>query len=62
MAIERVKVRVTQGGHDIPPDIIRRRFAKGWDNFQRVYSSLVDSWQVFDNSGEAAKLIDEGGN
>lgn len=62
MAIERVAVRVAQGGHDIPPDIIRRRFVKGWQNFQTVYRPLVDGWQVYDNSGEQARLMDEGEN
>ncbi|MCF8198999.1 MAG: zeta toxin family protein [Sulfuritalea sp.] len=62
LAIDRVAERVAQGGHDIPPDIIRRRFAKGWQYFESIYRPLVDSWQVFDNSGEEAVLIEEGGN
>ena len=61
LAIERVAVRVAQGGHDIPPDVIRRRFAKGWHNFESVYRPLVDRWQVFDNSEQQAVLIAQGG-
>jgi predicted ABC-type ATPase len=61
LAIERVAVRVAQGGHDVPVEVIRRRFDKGWRNFQQVYQPLVDSWQLFDNSGEEARLLEEGG-
>jgi len=60
LAVARVAVRVAQGGHDVAEDVIRRRFAKGWANFQDVYRKLVDSWQLYDNSGEQAVLVDEG--
>ncbi|HKZ01556.1 MAG TPA: hypothetical protein VJ180_04920 [Pyrinomonadaceae bacterium] len=60
LAIERVAVRVVQGGHDVDGAVIRRRFKQGWANFQNIYRELVDSWQLYDNSGERAKLIDEG--
>lgn len=60
LAVARVAVRVSQGGHPIPEDVIRRRFAQGWENFQNIYRELVDSWRLYDNSGERAVLIDEG--
>ena len=37
MAVARVARRVREGGHDIPVDVIRRRFQAGLDNFQQVY-------------------------
>ena len=52
--------RVAQGGHDVPAEVIRRRFKQGWRNFQNIYRELVDSWQLYDNSGERAELIEEG--
>lgn len=61
LAIERVAVRVAQGGHDVPVEVIRRRFDKGWRYFQDVYCSLVDTWQLFDNSTEDPHLLAEGG-
>ncbi|NEX23459.1 AAA family ATPase [Thiorhodococcus mannitoliphagus] len=61
-AIARVAVRVRQGGHDVPPDTIRRRFASGLDNFQNVYRHRVDYWQRFDNGGLAPVLLAEGKN
>lgn len=32
LAIERVRLRVLQGGHHIDDSVIRRRFANGWKN------------------------------
>jgi len=61
-AIERVAMRVRQGGHDIPPEIIRRRFAVGLRNFQNVYRHYVDYWHWFDNSNDTPILNDEGVN
>lgn len=59
IAIERVANRVIQGGHNVPEEVIRRRFTHGINNFDR-YKSLVDSWQLYDNSGIPAVLIEEG--
>ena len=61
MAIERVAMRVRQGGHNIPEEVIRHRFAHGIANFER-YKMLVDSWQLYDNSSAPAVLIEEGQN
>ena len=58
----RVEARVLQGGHDIPEATIRRRYAKGYENFLNVYQADVNFWQLFDNSGLEPKLIDEGAN
>ncbi len=60
-AIDRVRRRVIQGGHHIPEDVIRRRFAAGIDNFRSVYTARVDSWVLFNNAGEAPVLIEMGG-
>jgi len=35
LAIERVKTRVTEGGHDIPEEVIRRRYIKGIQNIKK---------------------------
>jgi predicted ABC-type ATPase len=59
-AIARVAMRVRHGGHHVPPDVIRRRFASGMRNFLGVYRQRVDVWQWFDNSGAAEVLIEEG--
>ena len=40
MALARVRRRVAEGGHDVPEALVRRRFAAGWRNFERVYRAL----------------------
>jgi predicted ABC-type ATPase len=56
-AIARVALRVRQGGHDVPEAVIRRRFAKGMENFNQHYKMMVDEWAVYDNSGGQPVLI-----
>ena len=46
IAIARVRQRVQDGGHDVPENVIRRRFHAGWDNFLRIYWELVDEWEI----------------
>ena len=41
--------RVSQGGHDIPEDTIRRRFGKSLDYLERIYKPIVDDWYVYDS-------------
>lgn len=57
-AIARVVQRVRQGGHHIPEETIRRRFAAGRDNFERLYAPLVDVWALYDNAGPEPVLLD----
>jgi predicted ABC-type ATPase len=61
-AIARVAERVRQGGHHVPEDVIRRRFAAGLRNFQRAYKSTVDIWAIYDNFAEIPLLLDWGEN
>jgi predicted ABC-type ATPase len=61
-AIARVGMRVRHGGHDVPPETIRRRFATGMRNFVEVYRQRVDFWQWYDNSGQRPRLVGEGAN
>lgn len=60
LAIVRVRNRVMMGGHDIPEYVIRRRFVRGWENFENIYKKIVDEWALYDNSGEGPIIIDEG--
>lgn len=59
VAIARVQQRVQEGGHNVPEPVIRRRFHKGWDNFESVYRELVDDWVLYDNSGIQPILVAE---
>jgi len=59
-AIQRVQLRVSQGGHAIPLPVIQRRFALGLTNFERTYRPAVDTWQLIDNGGRGPVLVAEG--
>ena len=59
LAIERVRHRVREGGHNVPESIVRRRHDTGWRNFETLYRHLVDEWAVYDNSGEIPVLLEE---
>lgn len=61
-AIARVAERVRQGGHHIPEDVIRRRFAAGLRNFEYAYKNAVDAWAEFDNVAEVPMLLQWGEN
>ncbi len=50
LAVERVRVRVRQGGHGVPEADIRRRFFAGLSNFRTLYAPIVDRWQFLDCS------------
>lgn len=62
VAVARVASRVMQGGHDVPEAVVRRRFKAGLDNFHIVYKFIVNSWVLYDNSGEALRLVETGEN
>lgn len=47
-AVERVRLRASQGGHDVPEDVVRQRFEKGLRNFRELYREAVDEWILFD--------------
>lgn len=57
LAKERVKVRVQEGGHNIDPDIIQRRYMRGIKNLFDIYLSIVDGALIFDNSAGKHELL-----
>lgn len=63
LAIERVATRVREGGHGIPPEVIRRRYASGIRNMTALYTPVCDFWTIYDNSSadEEIKIIAAGG-
>lgn len=46
----RVNQRVSEGGHNIDSDVIRRRYEKGINNLMRIFIPMADQWVVYDNS------------
>ena len=62
MAIDRVRIRVSQGGHNIPDDVIRRRFAAGLIQFEKTYKPIVNAWFLYNNQHRPPILLSEGVN
>ena len=59
LAKDRVRKRVSEGGHYIPNDVIERRYKSGIKNLFGLYEMHVDSLLIFDNSDAQASLIAE---
>ncbi len=59
LAKKRVRIRVSEGGHNIEPDVIERRYLKGIKNLFEIYLPIVDEALVFDNSFGSHHLIAE---
>jgi predicted ABC-type ATPase len=57
LALERIELRVRQGGHNIPEAVVRRRFDKGLSNFFQLYQPIVDRWIIFNNSGDVPEVV-----
>lgn len=62
LAIQRVAMRVRQGGHDVPKADILRRFGRGLENFAKHYKGLADHWVVYNASGKFPVLLEEHGS
>jgi len=60
LAIRRVEDRVRSGGHNVPIEIIRRRYKAGARNLFTLYTPISDYWMVIDNSENPFKIIIEG--
>ena len=50
LAQNRVAIRVSKGGHNIPSETIKRRYTKGVSNFN-MYAAEASEWHIYDNSG-----------
>ena len=60
IAIKRVAARVEAGGHDVAPDVIRRRYYTGLEYFFDLYAPVCDKWMLVDNSEADFRIIAEG--
>lgn len=59
LAIRRVARRVGEGGHFIPDDVVRRRYALGLKNLRELFLPLVDEWLVCENNGDRPTFVAE---
>lgn len=59
-AVQRVARRVSLGGHNIPQDVIYRRFESGLKNLFQLYMPVVDFWSLYDNNSCPTQRIASG--
>lgn len=57
LAKERVKIRVSEGGHDVAPYLIERRYQRGLSNLFKVFLPICDNVMLFDNSDKTPHLV-----
>jgi len=60
LALERIADRVRKGGHNIPSDVVKRRFFRGIKNLFQYYIPASDYWLIVDNSGFTPSIVAEG--
>ncbi|MEO6016741.1 MAG: zeta toxin family protein [Polaromonas sp.] len=60
LAVNRVALRVKQGGHNIPQTDVERRFERSLHNLYALYLPLADRWTVLDNATGTLKPIAHG--
>ena len=53
----RIKIRVLNGGHNIPKEDIIRRFHRSKENFWNIYKDLADEWNLFYNGASEYILV-----
>jgi predicted ABC-type ATPase len=56
-ALARVARRVAQGGHNIPREVVIRRYAAGLRNMRHLYVPRADVAVIYDNSDRGRVLI-----
>lgn len=61
IAVSRVAKRVSMGGHNIPSDVVHRRYERALKNLFTLYLPICDSFWVVNNSGEEPIEVAQGG-
>jgi len=57
IALERIADRVRRGGHNVPEEIVHRRFDRGLPNLFNLYRPLLDFWIIIDNSTDSPTIV-----
>lgn len=53
-------MRVSSGGHNIPNDVINRRYWRGIQNLFDIFEPLVDNWSLYDNTDDIRPIVENG--
>jgi predicted ABC-type ATPase len=56
-AYDRVAKRVSRGGHNIPIDVIERRYYRGINNLIELYIPICDKSLVMNNVGTTSEVV-----
>jgi len=56
-SIQRVANRVKLGGHYVDPETIRRRYARGLQNFFKLYQPIATEWFMFNNTVSPGEVL-----
>jgi predicted ABC-type ATPase len=57
LSLNRIAERVKRGGHNVPEDIIRRRYRRSIKNLMQLYLPQIDEWKIYDNSSNRFILV-----
>lgn len=60
MAEQRVASRVASGGHNIPHEVIHRRYWAGLRNLFEIFVPIVDLWSLYDNNAKTKPIVKNG--
>ncbi len=55
--INRIKTRVSHGGHFIPEETVMRRHQRCLNNFWNIYRPLTDEWYILNNTYNTPQLL-----
>jgi predicted ABC-type ATPase len=59
LGLKRIAERVRRGGHDVPAEVVRRRYGRGLANLFDRYLPLTDYCAIFDNTSVRPRLVYE---
>ena len=57
-AEQRVATRVASGGHNIPQEVIHRRYWRGIQNLFNIFVPIVDRWALYDNTDGLTPIVE----
>ncbi|HMQ97736.1 MAG TPA: zeta toxin family protein [Ignavibacteria bacterium] len=60
LALARIADRVKKGGHNIPKDVVIRRYERSLHNLLNMFMPICDKWYIEDNSSEIYSEIAKG--
>ena len=60
VCIRRIEERVRNGGHFVPAEDVKRRYARSKANFINIYRDIADRWLLFYNGSPDITLVAHG--